>query len=45
LRHTRIMAGDPKRKALAVVAVAHYLARVMLAMLQKGEAWNEAKAA
>jgi len=37
----RIMAGDNDRKKIAVVAVAHYLLRVMLAMLKSGEAWRE----
>lgn len=37
----RIQKGDPDRKKIAVVATAHYLARVMLAMLHSGEAWRE----
>ena len=36
----RIQRGDPKRKKIALVATAHYLARVMLAMLQTGECWR-----
>ena len=40
----RITKGDPDRKKIAVVATAHYLARVMLAMLRSGQAWRyEAK--
>lgn len=37
----RIRRDDPDRKKIAVVATGHYLARVMLAMLQSGEAWRE----
>lgn len=36
----RIQGGDPDRKKIALVATAHYLARVMLAMLQSGECWR-----
>jgi len=36
----RIQQGSPDRKKIALVATAHYLARVMFAMLRKGEAWN-----
>jgi transposase len=36
----RIRKGDPDRKKIALVATAHYLARVMLAMLQSGECWR-----
>jgi transposase len=36
----RIQRGDPDRKKIALVATAHYLARVMLAMLQTGECWR-----
>ena len=38
----RIQRGRKDRKKIAIVATAHYLARVMLAMLQSGEAWREA---
>ena len=38
----RIQRGDPGRKKIAVVATAHHLARVMLAMLNTGEIWREA---
>ncbi len=39
--HQRVARGDPQRKKIALVATAHYLARVMLAMLTTGEAWRE----
>jgi len=42
----RIQQQDPKkRKKIALVATAHYLARVMLGMLRTGQAWNAALAA
>jgi transposase len=37
----RIEQGNRDRKKIAVVATAHYLARVMLAMLRTGEVWRE----
>lgn len=37
----QVQRGDPARKKIALVATAHYLARVMLAMLRSGEAWRE----
>jgi len=37
----RVMRGDPGRKKVALVATAHYLTRVMAAMLRSGEAWRE----
>ena len=37
----RIHQGHKDRKKIALVATAHYLARVMHAMLRKGEAWKE----
>lgn len=38
----RIQRGDPKkRKKIALVATAHYLVRVMLAMLASGESWRD----
>jgi transposase len=37
----RIQRGRKDRKKIAIVATAHYLARVMLSMLQSGEAWRE----
>ena len=36
----RIQRGDRQRKKIALVATAHYLARVMLAMLRSGECWR-----
>jgi len=36
----RIQRGDRDRKKIALVATAHYLARVMLAMLRNGECWR-----
>lgn len=37
----RIMRADKDRRKIALVATTHYLARVMLAMMQSGEAWRE----
>lgn len=37
----RIQRNDPARKKIAVVATAHYLARVMWAMLRNGWEWEE----
>jgi transposase len=37
----RIAKGAPDRRKIALVATAHYLARVMLAMLKRGEFWQE----
>jgi len=39
--HQRIQGGRKERNRQALVATAHYLARVMLAMLKTGEAWRE----
>jgi transposase len=39
--YDRIHRGEKERRKLALVATSHYLARVMLAMLQSGEAWRE----
>ncbi len=39
----RVMKGDEQRKKIALVAVAHYLIRVMGAMLKSGETWHESK--
>ena len=36
----RIRREDPKRTKIALVATAHHLLRVMLAMLRTGEEWN-----
>jgi len=43
-RFERIMQGKPERKKIALVAVAHYLLRVMLAMLKSGEFWRDSAA-
>jgi hypothetical protein len=32
---------DPQRKKIARVATAHYLVRVMLALLKRGTTWEE----
>ena len=37
----RVSRGDRNRKKIALIATAHYLARVMLAMLKTGEVWRE----
>jgi transposase len=37
----RVTGGEPGRKKIALVAVAHKLARAMAAMLRSGEAWRE----
>jgi transposase len=37
----RVQRDDPTRKKIAVVATAHYLARVMYAMLRDGTIWKE----
>jgi transposase len=39
-RFERLMRGEPERKKIAIVAVAHYLCRVMGAMLKNGEVWR-----
>jgi transposase len=36
----RVMRNDPERKKIALVATAHYLSRVMAAMLRSGEVWR-----
>ena len=40
----RAQRGDPRRKKIALVATAHYLVRVMWAMLRHGTAWLEGAA-
>jgi transposase len=35
----QVQGGDPNRKKIALVATAHYLVRVMQAMLRTGEGW------
>ncbi len=37
----RVSGGQKERRKIAVVATAHYLSRVMTAMLRSGEAWRE----
>jgi transposase len=37
----RVQRGDPQREKIALVATAHYLVRVMWAMLRRGTAWQE----
>lgn len=41
----RVMRNDPERRKIALVATAHYLARVMWAMLRDGTLWNESTVA
>lgn len=36
----RVRRDDPERKKIAIVATAHYLVRVMAAMLRTGEVWR-----
>jgi hypothetical protein len=37
----RVQRGEPQRKKIAVVATAHYLVRVMWALLRRGTVWQE----
>ena len=37
----RAQRGDPQRKKIALVATAHYLVRVMWALLKRGAVWEE----
>jgi transposase len=37
----RVQRGDPQRQKIALVATAHYLVRVMWAMLRHGTTWQE----
>ena len=39
----RTQRGDPQRKKIALVATAHYLVRVMWALLKRGTVWEEKK--
>ncbi len=39
--YERIQRNDPDRKKIAVVATAHYLVRVMWALLKNGTLWKE----
>lgn len=41
--HQRVMRNDPQRKKIALVATAHYLVRVMTALLRTGECWRESE--
>ena len=41
----RVQRDDPQRKKIAVVATAHYLARVMWSMLRHQRSWQESVAA
>lgn len=41
----RVQRGDKDRRKIAIVATAHYLVRVMWAMLKKGTVWEESVAA
>lgn len=38
--YERVRRGDTERRKIALVATAHYLLRVMLAMLRTGEVWR-----
>ena len=40
----RAQRDDPQRKKIALVATAHYLVRVMWAMLRRGTVWQEHQA-
>jgi transposase len=40
--YERIVREDPNRRKIALVATAHHLLRVMLAMLRTGESWRTA---
>jgi transposase len=37
----RVRRDDPQRKKIALVATAHYLVRMMLALLKRGTTWEE----
>jgi transposase len=37
----RVRRGDPQRKKIALVATAHYLVRVMWALMRRGTVWEE----
>ena len=39
--YEQIKRDDPKRNKIALIATAHYLVRVMAAMLRTGECWRE----
>ena len=40
--YQRVVHDDPKRRKIALVATAHHLLRVMLAMMRSGEIWRAA---
>jgi len=44
-RYQRLLRNDPNRKRIAIVAIAHYLARVVVSMLHSGTAWDPQRAA
>ncbi|HEX3358961.1 MAG TPA: IS110 family transposase [Tepidisphaeraceae bacterium] len=39
--YQQVKRDDPKRNKIALIATAHYLTRVMAAMLRSGECWRE----
>ena len=39
----RVRRDDPQRKKIALVATAHYLVRVMWALLKRGTDWAEGR--
>ena len=39
----RAQRDDPQRQKIALVATAHYLVRVMWAMLRRGTVWEEGR--
>ena len=42
--YERTRREDPQRQKIALVATAHYLVRVMWAMLRRGTVWQESPA-
>ena len=42
--YERTRREDPQRQKIALVATAHYLVRVMWAMLRRGTTWRESGA-
>lgn len=40
-RYEQMVAGKRERRKIALIAIAHKLTRIMLAMLRTGEAWND----
>jgi transposase len=43
--YERVRRDDPERRKIALTATAHYLLRVMMAMLRTGEVWRSSKQA